>query len=276
MALIESSSAETSSRAGGRNEPQVVKPLTRGSYKRLPEVERQIANAASLDPLTLVERAQHHDISAPDFLSPEALVYFIRRAIRDNEVKIRDDLFRELLERCNPLFRGQFRGFGLEDRKDLQGEVQRVLIQDLFAEDDRGDYLQVRFWVYLKRKCIDALKLRSKQTEGTESLDTGYSDAGEPEGKAKLEKAVDRRLSPEQLAMISEALGRLQPHLLRVFLLRHYVGMKIGSDDTAKRNGREPTIAEQFGCSGRTIRNWLKEADRQLADFREEHDGEYD
>ena len=88
-----------------------------------------------------------------------------------------------------------------------------------------------------------------------------------------LEEDVDQRLSLDDLATIAQALRRLPPQLREVFLLRHYFSVKIGSDDLAKGDGGEPTIAEQFGCTGRTVRNWLKEADDLLAQFREEHDG---
>ena len=78
------------------DEPPFVEPLGRG-YKRLPEVERQIADALNLEPEALLRRARERDESVVDRLAPEALVYFIRRAIRNEEVGIRDDLFRELL-----------------------------------------------------------------------------------------------------------------------------------------------------------------------------------
>ena len=190
------------------DEPSSVEPLGRG-YKRLPEVEQQIADALSLEPEALLRRARERDESVAGRLAPEAVVYFIRRAIRNEEVRIRDDLFRELLERCNPHFRGKFRGFSQEDRKDLQGEVQRVIIEDLFDRDDRSDFMQVRFWSYLERKCIDACRVAFRQTENTESLETGYSGDGELEGLSKLHQEVDRQLSTEELAIISEALERL-------------------------------------------------------------------
>ena len=66
---------------------------------------------------------------------------------------------------------------------------------------------------------------------------------------------------------------KLPLRLRRVFLLRHYVGMKIGSDNLAKDEAGELTIAAHFGRTGRTIRNWLKEADRLLTEFQEKHDG---
>lgn len=48
--------------------------------------------------------------------------------------------------------------------------------------------------------------------------------------------------------------------------------MKIGSDDPADDAAGEVTLAAHFGCSGRTIRNWLKEAAALLAGFREKKD----
>ena len=254
------------------DEPPVVEPLGRG-YKRLPEVERQIADALDLESEPLLRRARERVERVPGYLAPEALVYFIRRAIRNEEARIRGELFRELLERCNPYFRGKFKGFSQQDREDLQAEVHIVIVEDLFARDDRSDFMQVRFWSYLEKKCVDACRAAWRQTEDTESLETGYSVDGASEGSTRLHQEVDRQLSPEDLAMISEALEHLPPRLRQVFLLRHYVGMKIGSDDPSEAEGQELTIAAMFGCTGRTIRNWLKQADRLLAEFREKHDG---
>ena len=271
--MDETESSSSDGAVGGRrsNKPPVIEPLTRSGYVRLARVERQIAQAATLDKAALVVRARQRDEGDPGFLTPEAITYFIRQAIRIGNVRTRDDLFRELLERCNPHFRGKFRGFGREDREDLQGEVQRMIIEDLFAQDDRSDFMQVRFWTYLERKCIDACRAALRQTANTESLETGYSGDSVSEGLTKIDKEIDRQLSPEEFAIISAGLELLPPRLRRVFLLRHYVGMKIGSDNLSEAEGKELTIAAEFGCTGRTIRNWLKEADRLLADFREKH-----
>lgn len=43
-------------------------------------MERQIALASTLNTVNLVERAKERDKNHPDFLSAEALAYFIRRA----------------------------------------------------------------------------------------------------------------------------------------------------------------------------------------------------
>ena len=272
MDATESSSTGDLRAGGGSDELPVVKPLTRNGYRRLAKVDLQIADAVTLDGTAIVERARLRDEGAPDFLAPEALVYFIRDAVRKGDERLRDRLIRELLERCNPHFCGRFRGFSREDREDLQGEVLKMIVEDLFSPDDRGDFMQVRFWAYLKKRCIDACRVTFRHAEDTESLETGYSGEGGSEGQTKLDREVDPQLSPEELVMISEGLKQLPQNLRYAFLLRHYVGMKIGPDRLADDDGGELTIAAQFGRTGRTIRNWLNEASRLLAEFQEKHD----
>ena len=257
------------------DEPAFVEPLTRRNCKRLPKVEWQIADALTLEPEALLKRAQQREKTAPDFLSEETLVYFIRRADRNGDAETRNVLFCELFERCKPHFSGKFRGFDRkEDRQDLQGEVKKRVIEDLLAQDDRGDFMQVRFWKYLEYKSIDACRKALRHTKDTESLDASYFGDGVFEGRTRLETEADPRLSPEEFTIISKGLAKLPLRLRQVFLLRHYVGMEIGSDNSAEAERNEPTIAAHFRCTGRTIRNLLKEADRLLASFREKHDGE--
>lgn len=256
-------------RAGGSSE---IRPLTRRGYKRLPATETQIASAAKLDAAGLLERAQHRDDTVPDYFCPEALVYFIRRGDRDGDVRLRNGLLSELLERCTPFFRGQFRGFDEETRKDLQQEVLKKLIEDILAPDDRADFMEARFWKYMKCRTIDACRTALQHTDDTESLDTGYFGEGESEGLTKLGLQKDTRLNPEELAMMSDGLAKLPPRLRRVFVLRHKVGMAIGSDNPDDDPPDKLTLAREFGCSGRTIRNWLKEADERLGSFREKED----
>ena len=103
-------------------------------------------------------------------------------------------------------------------------------------------------------------------------METGFLGEGGSEGRTKLDREVDPQLSPEALAMLAEGLEQLPQNLRHAFLLRHYVGKKIGPDSLADDDGGELTIAAQFGRTGRTIRNWLNEASRLLAEFQEKHD----
>jgi len=90
-------------------------------------------------------RAQHRDETEPGYLAAETLVHFIRRADRNNDLKLRDDLFRELFERCKPFFRGQFRSCDKATREDLQQEVLKKVVEAILAPDDRADFMEVRF-----------------------------------------------------------------------------------------------------------------------------------
>jgi hypothetical protein len=255
--------------AEAADEPPSVSPLTRRGYKRTAAARQQIADALGLTAAELIERAQQRDEAATDHLSAEALVYFIRRADGAGDRKTRYVLIRELLERCNVFFRGQFRGCGREEREDLQSTVITALVEDLLDPGDRGDFMQARFWLYLKRKTISACETAFRHSGDTESLDTPFSGDAEAEGQTKLDALADKRLSPEEVTMLSEALATLPPRLRQVFLLRHYVGMNVGADNPADDPPDEVTLARQFDCSGRTIRNWLKEAEALLARFRE-------
>ena len=242
------------------DEPPLVEPLTRQGCKRLRATERQIADAAKLTSDALLKRAQQRDKGAPEFLSAEALVYFVRRADRDGDTRTRDDLFRELFERSTPYFRGQFRGFDEQEREDLQFQVMQKIVEDLLAKDDRSDYMQVRFWKYLDHKCIDVCRKATRFSDNMKRLATRYSS----------DATKGRTLSSDEAAMISEALAKLPPRLQEVFLLRHYVGLGIDTDCRSDDGKDELTIAAHFGVTGRTVRNWLKEADRLLAGFRGE------
>jgi hypothetical protein len=250
-------------------EPPSISPLTRRGYQRTKATQKEIAGALGLGAAELIARSQQRDEKAPDYMSAEALVFFIRRADRAGDGKTRDALIRELVERCTPFFRGQFRGCNEEDRKDLQGAVIATLIDDILDPGDRGDFMQARFWLYLKRKTISVWNELTKNAADTESLDATVSGDDGAEGTTRLDLQADGRLTLEELAIVSDGLAKLPPHIRRAFILRYAFEMKIGADNPADDPPDEETLAWHFGRSGRTIRNWLKEAKTRLAGFRE-------
>lgn len=251
-----------------------IKPLTRRGYKRLVRTESQISQALALGTEGLLARAKQRDEAASDYLSAEALVYFIRRSDRKKDQSARDALFRELFARCIRFFRGQFPGLDKATREDLQQEVLMKVVEDILAEDDRADFMEVRFWSYLKRRTISAYRSAFADTDKGKSLDSVYLDQGETEGRTRLELLTDKEINPEERAMLSEGLAKLPPRLREVFVLRHKVGMPIGSDNPEDDPPDKLTLALHFGCSGRTIRNWLRQADELLARLKEKADEE--
>lgn len=254
---------------GGATGPPTVEPLTHPGCKRLPEVEKQIREAIALENTGLIERTKQRDKAASTFLSPEAIVYFIRRDSKGGNDHVTNLLFSELFERCVQFFRGQFRGFDEETRQELQQSVLVAVTEDLLASDDRGDFAQVRFWTYLKTQTIDACRKEFRNADSTESLDAPYPEGVESEGRCKLDRLRDKKLSPEELAALSQGLERLPPKLRKVFVMRHALGFAVGSDDPNADDPQDPTLARHFKVSGRMIRIWLTQANDLLASVRE-------
>ncbi|MGH7780831.1 MAG: RNA polymerase sigma factor [Candidatus Binataceae bacterium] len=249
--------------------PPTVEPLTHQGCKRLSQIDRQIRDAIALEHTAPVERTKQRDKIVSPSLSPEAIVYFIRRASKSGDHKVTNLLFTELFERCVQFFRGQFRGFDEETRQELQQSVLVAVTEDLLASDDRGDFAQVRFWRYLKTQTIDACRKEFRKADSTESLDAPYPGGVESEGRRELDRQRDKKLTPEELTVLSKGLERLPPKLRKVFVMRHALGFEIGSDDPNADDPKDPTLARHFNVSGRTIRNWLKQADDLLASLRE-------
>jgi len=260
---------ESIAQPGESVSPSIVEPLTHHGCKRLPQVDREIRDAIALEDTALIERTKQRDKIASPSLSPEAIVYFIRRGSKNGDRQITNLLFIELFERCVQFFRGQFRGFDEETRQELQQSVLVAVTEDLLASDDRGDFAQVRFWPYLKTQTIDACRKAFRDADSTESLDAPYPGGVESEGRRELDRLRDKKLSPEELAVLSQELERLPPKLRKVFVMRHALGFAIGSDDPNADDPKDPTLARHFNVSGRMIRNWLTQADDLLASVRE-------
>jgi RNA polymerase sigma factor (sigma-70 family) len=156
------------------------------------------------------------------------------------------------------------------------------VIGGLFArildlESDRGDFLQVRFWVVLKRLAIRAFKQqvthrKRAQEEAPLTSLAGYDrDEDDPSGQSAqplrdVETASTAATADiERYQLAQEALTRLEEPYRSAFLLRHYAGWPVEDEDPSVR-----TISRQFGKTPRTIRNWLNRAEDALQKWRGE------
>jgi RNA polymerase sigma factor (sigma-70 family) len=246
----------------------MLEPLTKAGCKRLPRVDAEIAGANGLKSDDLIGAARIRDEAASGYISAEAIVFFIRRASRRGDRAVLNALFEELYQRCQPFFRGKIRGFADDWRQDVQQAVLRKLAEDILADDDRGDFAQQLFWKYLERKTIDACRKAERDRDRSVSTD---ADADREEVADESENGTPAA-TPEDIASNREAIRGLEglpPRLRKVLVMRHYYGLKIGSDDWTADDPSDPTLARYFEVSGRTIRSWLKEAAKMLADFQE-------
>ena len=252
-------------------------PLTRTSadgeaYQRHTVVDSQIREALRLYPEELRKRAEIRDDASPDFIKEEALVYLIRHYHKTENRQCVDDLSECLLTRCASLVNNNLSSLGSAWQEDASSEV----FADLFGmildlDSDRGDFLQVRFWVVLKRITVDVFRKMMRVEQSTIPLDslTGYD--GEAVATAEVEVPapsmhVTGSVETEVIdrILIRDALSQLDEPIRSAFLLRHYAGWPIEDQDPSAR-----TISKHFGRTPRTISNWLVSAEESLEAWRE-------
>ena len=146
-------------------------PLTRRNaggdvYQRLATVDRQIQEVLKLDSEELRRRLEIRDEAAPDFLKEESLVYLIRYYRKVGHRQHVNDLSTCLVKRCAKLTYGGLGSLAADVRDDGYSEV----VEELFArildlDSDRGDFLQVRFWVVLERLTVNVFRKQVNQVE---------------------------------------------------------------------------------------------------------------
>lgn len=245
------------------NKMPQVRPLTKKTkdnspYKRSQEVEAQILSALQLAPKLLLDRAQERDYTAPGYLSEECLIYFIREYHRQDEEDVVGALLKILFRRCAKFIARRLRGLDPQLAEDAFSDIIAALLdQALDLERDRGDFMEVRFWVVLERIAITIFgKYRSHQSFSRMAVPlsmTGANDEEDdpPHGGVREEEVPDVSVSPEDFASYREDLNALPEEHRTAFILRCQ-GWPIESSDPD-----EPTISRYFGKTPRTIRNWL-------------------
>lgn len=260
------SSTKPASRVAAK-EPPLIPPLTRNGYVRSDRNARQIADCLDKGAAELQARARIRDEADPRWLAAETLVFLMRRADQTGDGRTRSALFAELTERCKGFFAGHIRGFTLEQREDIAQEVMTKLVALIFADDDRGDFAQVRFWSLLEARTNTAVQTARAQVRRFESLDAPSSDDVESR-MTDIERLDAPGLGADDLAMISEGLAQLDPHLRQVFVMRYKLGMAVGKENRADEDPSDPSIAFHFNVSARTVGKWLAKAEAQLASYR--------
>jgi DNA-directed RNA polymerase specialized sigma24 family protein len=240
-------------------------------YRRDDAVDTQIERALALAPTPLIAQAGVRDYRSPAFLQEECLVYLIREYRSRGDTATVEALCEALLARCARHINGKLQALGPQAVDDAFGEVVlKVFDQILNLESDGGDFLQVRFWVALERIAITTFGRHVKElTRATRQVSLsalpGSSD-GDDERRSPsigLDELPDLTTNMDQAMLYQEGLAALDEPYRTVFVLRYYEGWPIEDRDPAV-----PTISRHFNKTPRTIRNWMRDAERALAVWR--------
>lgn len=261
-----------------------VHPLTRRRsdgvpLQRSPHVEAQIVVALALAPQELIPRATLKDSQATDYLQEETLVYVIRAYHRLGDRVVVNALSAALLRRCNRLTRKELRALGRREAEEAYQEVIRQLFERILDLDsDRGDFLQVRFWMVLKRLTISVFRRYMAQiNEETRTLVPLANLAGADLERDNDEHAsrharpipVTALLEPEtpieRSILGNDGLNAMKEPYRTAFILHYSYGWQIESNDP-----HAPTLSKYFNKTPRTIRNWLALGEKALEAWRGE------
>ena len=248
-------------------------------YQRQAVVDRQIQEALRLDPEELRRRSEVTDKVSPDFLKEESLVYLIRHYHKVGNRRVMDKLSESLLSRCAPLINSKLGSLGADLRDEGYSDVVKELfVRILDLRSDRGDFLQVRFWLCLERLRVQVFQKHHRQhTIQQDCIPLtslpGYDDEDTDGFTRKGGVGARNTFTPStfeseviDMILIHKALSQLNGKLRSVYLLRHYWGWPIEDQDPCVQ-----TISRHFNKTPRTIRNWLARAEKCLEPWREEN-----
>ena len=254
----------------------LARPLTRRNtdgqvYQRLAVVDRQINEALALDDEELRSRLEVRDEESPAFLKEESLVYLIRHHRGAGSRDLVNDLAECLLKRCATWIDGKLSGLRTDLREDgNSGVVAEVFERILDLASDRGDFLQVRFWMGIERITVDVFRKQITQfdTESSGDYDQATIDDLAQQGAVVVPTtSAGRPVESEAVdnVLIEAALQQLEEPIRSAYLLRYHEDWPIEDKDPAVQ-----TISRHFGKTPRTIRNWLSKADEILEAWRGE------
>ncbi len=228
-------------------------------YTRRPEVELQISKILSLESKQIFELLDIRDRNREDYVFDETIVYLLRQARERNDDTVIQTLYIELNRRIwNLLNRFRSKFSNVEDFEDLGQTIGLDMLRKIFdTVGGSADYAQVNFGDFVI-------------TQGTVKFRENVAKMKREENSIELDKhdedGQDFELETNDLPIIEklslqQGFNTLPPHILEVAVMLRD-GWQIES-----KNESEPTISKHLKVSSRTIRNWLNEARRILAEY---------
>jgi hypothetical protein len=258
----------------------MIRPLTKRKkkdqslYTRPPKVEEEIALVVTQELKTLRRRLLVTKRELPDYLQTETLVHLIRNAFRAGDVGLRDAVFTVLLGRCEVVLESKVSNRlpgAVETREQILSDFTDLLVSD--ASDPTSeelDFYECRFLLAFRTLRAGRVRAELKEVNRTTELPED-NDPIEIDGNAisgrttfrPLPAAFQAPVTPDDAAnqeQLLDAIYKLPPEEGEAFILVHIMGYDEEADDPDKE-----TAATRCNCTGRTIRNRLRKAERKLS-----------
>ncbi len=235
-------------------------------YSRTERVKRDIQECLLLSGTALIEKFAQTDHKAPNYRTSEALVFFVRRAIRHSDDREIEMLFDTFKARCFRAVAGKAKGFSEEDRLDILSAVLEKVTQHLFADGKAADYAESRFGDYIQRRVLTAIT-NFKRDQQKDALLDDFTEDSEEFAEAVRAKQGQARLSPEDLILMHDALNSLPPHFREAYILRHYAGWRVGDERKPEVAETELTLMEYYKIGRRAMHKRLAKAQELLDQY---------
>ncbi|HEX9990488.1 MAG TPA: hypothetical protein VGE45_18665 [Chloroflexia bacterium] len=228
---------------------------------------------------SLLEQVNVLDFNSPDYLGEECLVYLIREFKRCGNRVAETALTEALVKRFAKKVNLKLQSLGPELLEQAFHDVVSILFSYILDIDsDAGDYLQVRFWVFLRRRQITVFNDYVRQIKEVQNTVPLHRQAGNDDGgqgddseyapstsRVSAARPSAPQITPEMRIIYRDGLNSIPQPQRTAFILRYYMGMEVESTDPSV-----PTISDYFRKSARTIYNWLEKAEQALEKWRGE------
>lgn len=286
----------------------MVEPLQKrradGSlYRRRREVEEELRDLEELKLADVLAQTKAREQDGKTSISSEALVYILRREARraNTDSPGLDGLISILIQRSEKMvLRHLSKQFDEFQREEICNHAIFRVVEDICDKSDRADYAEVNFNEWLAHNRDDACRKHNRLATRTVRLGDavktlsdhdakivsgGMNEEASPEPTPEVAYAFREahenaplpplikasEFSPEDQCRIADMIKKvnLAPHILEVFLLRHFWEMAIESKVAGKY-----TLVKYFGKSEKTIRLWLGQAENAFTKLRGDTNGQ--
>lgn len=256
----------------------LARPLTRSTaagklYVRPPEVEAQLNELLGEPTVDQLARAACTEKGSPRFLKDECLVYLVRDAWLADDLALYSELSHQLIKRCTGAIQRTLRllGVAADDLQDVYGDVITAMMSAILDDEGAEEFYQARFRRALRYVTLNVHARYERQherlmTENRLNGPRGEEDKEDADGslEERVRQPGDVAEDAVQLLEIREALAMIRdPRHRQAFVLHHYDDWPIETQEPLA-----PSVSGHFKVTPRTVNNWLRAAERDLAEWR--------